>query len=218
MDNKDLTLRIVAGADLCSGGKRLLDIGCGDGSLATLVKDKYDEVYGVDFSESAVSLAKKKGVIVSNIDLNHDALPYENNFFDTVACLDVLEHVIDPLRLLKESFRVLKPEGTIILSTPNLQYIYNIIALVFKGRSPKTSADTQGYDGGHLHYFTFKDIESLFGEAGFNDIERFDLFDWVDLSLAGKIKNIVKSIFGRNLKRDIFSSLVIVRAKKNGRA
>ncbi len=212
--NSPLPLRVIAGAELASGGKRLLDIGCGDGSLAIQVKEKYDEVYGIEFSDKAAELAKEKGVIVSISNLNYESLPYEDCFFDTAVCLDIIEHIFDPARLVKETLRILRPGGCIILSTPNIRYIYCLIPLIFKGRFPKTSSDLESYDGGHIHYFTFKDVELLLGDVGFKKIEKFGLFQWESFNFAGKIKDIIKNIFGRNFKREFFSSGVIVRATK----
>ena len=106
-----LSLRHIAGADLVSSGKRLLDVGCGVGLLAEIVKDKYKEIHGLELSATAIGLAKEKGVIAAEIDFNYDDFPYEDNFFDTVACLDMIEHIFDPRTLLKKCFRVLKENG-----------------------------------------------------------------------------------------------------------
>ena len=93
--NMPLPLRVIAAASLLNGGKRLLDVACGDGSLAILVREKYDQIYGVEFASRAIDISQKRGVVVSNLNLNYNDLPYENNIFDAVTCLDIIEHVFD---------------------------------------------------------------------------------------------------------------------------
>ncbi len=207
-------LRVKAAADLATGGEKLLDIGCGDGLLAGLVNKKYSQIYGVEFSEAARRLAEAKGVITENININSQSLPFDDNTFDAVAGLDIVEHVFEPDKFLEEVFRVLKPEGFFILSTPNVRYLRQITSLIFKGRSPRTSSDKEGYDGGHVHYFTYKDIELLLEKNGFAQIERFGLYRWEHFTVSSKIKDTIKNILGKRLKEEFFSSAVIIRARK----
>ena len=150
-------------------GDRLLDIGCGDGSFGSLVLStgKYKEVYGIDISEDALKGSVKKGLIVNKVDLNKDELPFRDSYFDTITCLDVIEHVVDPYGLLSQVYRVLKPNGILIISTPNIQWVYHIINLLL-GRAPKTSFSiSREYDGGHLHYFTYSEMKSILHQSSF---------------------------------------------------
>lgn len=208
-------VRVIAAADLAQGGQRLLDVGCGQGILADLIKNKYKEIYGIEISNEIAGIAVSKGINISNININSEPFPYEDNFFDTVVCLDIIEHVFEPIRLLKESIRVLKKDGCLILSTPNIRYIYHLNRLIFKGRFPKTSADNCGYDGGHIHYFTFTDIEQLLQQAGFVSIEKCTFYKWGKFTHFGKLKDTIKGCLGERFKREFFSAGIIIKAIKD---
>src|SRR5207244_3821228 len=82
--------------------------------------------HGCDVSEVAVVEACGRGVIGVCADLNTGALPYRSGAFDRATCLEVIEHVIDPLQLLRELHRVLRPAGRLILTTPNIRYFRNV--------------------------------------------------------------------------------------------
>lgn len=148
-------------------GKRLLDVGCGNGALLDLVRVRFDTVHGCDLSERALRKARQGWGQFVCADLNEGWLPYQDGLFDCVTCLEVIEHVVDPLRLLKELHRVLRPQGQLVLTTPNIRYFRNILKLLLDGRFPQTTTDTFVWGGGHLHYFTRADLAQLLGEAGF---------------------------------------------------
>ena len=148
-------------------GSELLDVGCGAGSVADLARARFQRVCGCDVSIHALRHASLRGMVVVCVDLNADVLPYRDNSFDCVTCLEVIEHVVDPLRLLKELHRVLRPHGQLVITTPNIRYVRNILKLVREGRFPHTTTDTFVWGGGHLHYFTRADLAQLLGEAGF---------------------------------------------------
>jgi 2-polyprenyl-3-methyl-5-hydroxy-6-metoxy-1,4-benzoquinol methylase len=99
-------------------GARLLDVGCGEGQLLRRAQ-KYFDVHGVDVSEAGVEAARDAlGRDVAEV-ASATALPFADGAFDVVTCLDVLEHIDDPLVPLREISRVLAHGGTFLFSTPN---------------------------------------------------------------------------------------------------
>ena len=100
----------------------ILDLGCGNGTNMNLLENKlgYCNVYGVDLSESQVSLAKQH---VTNVQLGN-ALEYLDSStmkFDLILAFDVIEHLtkIEALKLIKSCFEKLNPGGRVIFQTPN---------------------------------------------------------------------------------------------------
>jgi 2-polyprenyl-3-methyl-5-hydroxy-6-metoxy-1,4-benzoquinol methylase len=99
----------------------LLDVGCGDGMLMARLAPIMDRVVGVDSEDAAIRLAKEKLREFSSCELLHTAssdLPFAENMFDVVTSADVIEHLKEPARHLREIGRVLKTEGTLVLTTP----------------------------------------------------------------------------------------------------
>ena len=96
---------------------KVLDIGCGFGESLGYHQSRGCEVYGVDADENIRRVAEKFGFNV-HVGL-FDPMVYEPDSFDYVTLSQVIEHVTDPIQVLHGIARVLKPGGTLILSTPN---------------------------------------------------------------------------------------------------
>lgn len=96
-------------------GSSLLDIGCGQGILLRQIKNLIKHGVGLD--------QKAKGFLEDNLEIRscrlRDHLPFNSNSFDVVTMLAVLEHLELPETILKETWRVLKPGGKIVLTVPS---------------------------------------------------------------------------------------------------
>lgn len=99
-----------------------LDIGCGDGSLTIKVASIIEalEIYGVDVDESALARAIERGITALKCNLDEEPLPFTNDSFDLITAFEVIEHLNNPQRMLREAFRVLKEGGIIVIETPNV--------------------------------------------------------------------------------------------------
>lgn len=104
----------------CLHGKKILDVGCGDGVLAYLIHREGASVFGVDFSDLAIHYARKKtaGSDIAFQQGSAYALPYSDCSFDVVISSDVIEHVQDVPAYLAEIKRVVRIGGKVIISTP----------------------------------------------------------------------------------------------------
>lgn len=101
----------------------VLDSGCGDGALSGMIYKQFKpQVFGVDVAPESIEWARKKFQEHNFQGTFKRIPPYEfgfsENYFDFIVCADVIEHVLEPIKLLHEIKKILKPKGRLILSTP----------------------------------------------------------------------------------------------------
>ena len=143
---------------------KLLDIGCFDGTLAAQFLPER-EVYGIEGHKQACRKANEKGVKAHLSDLDK-ALPFENSLFDCVIAAEVIEHVYDTDFLLQEIRRVLKSDGVLVMSIPNLACLSNRIKMLFGGY-PRYGEYRAG-GAGHIRVYTAQVIKEQLIENGFD--------------------------------------------------
>ena len=104
-------------------GKKVLDAACGEGYGSSLLAEEAEEVTGLDIDKEAVENANHKygNKKLSYLKGSIEELPFEDHTFDVVVSFETIEHVGEEIqkKFLEEICRVLKPEGTLIMSTPN---------------------------------------------------------------------------------------------------
>jgi methionine biosynthesis protein MetW len=203
-------LRVDLANQVVERGRRLLDLGCSDGVLGELLKPRFNEVAGVDVSETALVVAKQRGIGTHRVNVDETPLPFPDAYFDAVTCLDLIEHVFEPRVLVREIARVLAPGGSLYVGFPNMRYALRIKEII-AGRFPKTSGDlAYSYDGGHLHYYTPADVRALLQERNLATIS-----EWGIVS-PGVRKNwkylLLKTILPANLEREFLSIEVLLKA------
>jgi methionine biosynthesis protein MetW len=154
-------------------GKRILDLGCGPGvQLAYLARE--NTLCGTDISVPALTQAGRNGYRVCVADLDRQSLPFKDETFDVVVCTDVLEHLFAPLFLVGEIHRVLRPEGTAVVSVPNQFDIVSRLRILFgMGLIHPSHTDFRAWDYFHIRYFTLSDWQDLLAETGFVIDEKF---------------------------------------------
>jgi methionine biosynthesis protein MetW len=130
--------------------ERILDVGCGDGNFSMLIGKacRAKEVYGIEISEKGVEMARKNGVKCYQLDVDEEDFPFEDNFFDAVFAGEIIEHLYDTDHFLNEAYRVLKADGILVLTTPNLASWQNRISLLF-GYQPYGTTVSLRYRIGH---------------------------------------------------------------------
>ena len=101
----------------------LLDVGCGAGNMIHHLS-RYGRVKGLEIDERPVKVARERGYDVDRFDVTRP-MPFDANSFDAVTALDVIEHNQDDMAILKDSFRVLKPGGFMIITVPALMWLWS---------------------------------------------------------------------------------------------
>jgi ubiquinone/menaquinone biosynthesis C-methylase UbiE len=103
-----------------AGRRALLEIGVGTGEAFTALSQRYDVAVAFDISYMMVATARRKSTGSADFCVaSGEALPFKEHTFDTVLCMDVLEHVHSPDAVLGEISRVLAPGGVAFVTTPN---------------------------------------------------------------------------------------------------
>lgn len=141
---------------------KILDIGCGDGSLTKHLLVNH-EVFGIDADHRAVRAAYAAGLQALRGDLE-DRLPFQNSHFDVVLALDVLEHVADIDFILNEVRRVLKDTGYFIVSLPNHFDLRTRLEIFFgKGiiRWSQRQYEENAWHYTHLRFLTIPDVRRM---------------------------------------------------------
>lgn len=166
----DPGLRLVRSLEMIGHGKRVLDIGCFDGSIAVEIMKAGNEVYGIDASRPAVDSAIEKGVHACVGDLNQ-CLPYDDKFFDVVFAGEIIEHVFDVSLLMSEMRRVLKPGGAAVITTPNLAALGRRLMLML-GMNPHIEIDLKKEGAaGHIRYFIKSTLRDLLEQHALKAVE-----------------------------------------------
>jgi len=102
--------------------RRILDVGCGTGTLLRYLS-RYGCAQGVDVDEQAIEFCHKRGVHqVQKVD--SFPLPFEDDTFDLVTLLDVLEHIDDDEGTLRELYRIVRPGGMLMLAVPAYRFLW----------------------------------------------------------------------------------------------
>lgn len=101
---------------------QLLDIGCGGGNMIHHLSE-YGRVTGVEIDARPVKVAQERGYDVKQFDATKP-MPFDDETFDAVTALDVIEHNEDDLAILQDSYRVLKPGGIMVITVPAFMFLW----------------------------------------------------------------------------------------------
>jgi methionine biosynthesis protein MetW len=145
-------------SELIENGSRVLDLGCGEGELLCLLKNKglVSKGSGVEVSEEKVSICIQKGLSVHHSDIDEGLADYPDKSFDYVILSETLQEVHKPKLVIQEMLRVGKK---IIVTVPNFGHWRNRCQLFFLGKAPVSeNLPHPWYDTPNIHFFTTKDF------------------------------------------------------------
>ena len=140
---------------------KILDIGCGDGSLIKYLKYEGWEAYGLDFQEVSSRYARE------NLNLNVftgklEEVEFDEEFFDIIILFHVLEHLDDPSSVLKKAKLLLKKDGYLLIEVPNFN---SFESKLFRSKWVGISAPL------HLYHFNTKSLKSMLEKCGYKTID-----------------------------------------------
>lgn len=155
--------RIELSLAQCTGGKRVLEVGFGSGVTFPNLDEKYEEIHGLDLkapAEEVAAVFEPKQITTHLKNGSVLSMPYEDDFFDTVLLISILEHLkpAEQEPAFMEIARVLKPGGQVVYGVPIER---GVMVLVFR---------LLGCNIREHHFSTEKDVaaaaESVFGKGG----------------------------------------------------
>lgn len=171
--------------------KRILDIGCGNGVIACRLLAAGFDVYGIDASETGITIASGKypGRFFVQ-DISSERLPDALSAFrfDVVISTEVIEHLYAPRSYIKLIKNILPPGGVVIISTPYHGYLKNLVMAL---SNKLDSHFTVLWDGGHIKFWSKRTLTSLLNEFGFEVAQfrgsgRFP-FLWKSMFISAKL-------------------------------
>lgn len=144
---------------------KLFDLGCGNGQVSKRFMDLGYDIYGIDISRENLEQAKKVKLKVAQGDVSKK-LPYKNEVFDVVFAGDIIEHIFDTKAFLTEINRILKNNGLLVVTTPNLVHLPDRIKFLF-GKSPSQTQPLHKFLHLHIRPFTFGSLRQALEATGF---------------------------------------------------
>jgi len=162
-------VRSVKVLELIGSGKKVLDLGAVGslvGDITRLIKDQGNEVWAADASDAFAEDFMKAGITFTKTDLEK-TFPYVDGMFDIVFAGEIIEHLADTDNFISEIKRVLKKDGSLILTTPNVvSFGRRVNVLLGQNAFFEASFTYPEHPAGHLRFFTFgllRDFLALHG-------------------------------------------------------
>lgn len=148
---------------------RILDLGCGNGSLTNALANYGYEMVGIEESSQGIEIARHNFPSCQFIQGSIYNLPYQqfSDLFDVIISTEVIEHLFYPRELVRSAQKCLRPGGSLILTTPYHGYLKNLI-LSLTGKMD--GHFTALWDGGHIKFFSVSTLTKLLQEEDFTNI------------------------------------------------
>lgn len=143
--------------------KKVLDVGCASGYMVSEISKHFpDAKYtGIDSYDKAVTHGKKIYPHIKFKIANAEKLPFKKGDFDLLICYETIEHITNPLKALKEMKRVLKKDGTLILTMDSGSLLFRMVWFVWENTKGKV------WKGAHLHPFHHEELTEIIKKSGF---------------------------------------------------
>ena len=178
----------------------ILDVGAGLGFFLSALNDSWEK-FAIEISDYATDQIKNKYDEVNVFNGNINDAPYGNDFFDIIMFYHVIEHLKDPQKELNKLYDILKPNGILIIGTPN---VLSIAAKIFKG-------NFRLFGPGHMCLFTPQSLYDILESNGFEVFRREYPFWKTDYAT---VKNFLRMFMPWKVSPPCYGSIMTFYARK----
>ena len=191
-DRKSIRVDLQLIADMIEPHTRVLDVGCGDGTLLDyLVNSRHVDGRGIELSSEGVKASISAGLSVIQGDADTDLKDYPDDAFDYVVLSQTLQAMVQPKVVLSHLLRISRRA---IVSFPNFAHWQARLSLVFLGRMPvSTTLPHEWYETPNIHLCTIRDFVALCRKLDIT-IEAQKILD-----ARGRVRYVGNSLFSANL-------------------
>ena len=168
----------------------VLDLGCADGLYSQAISNRNNEVVGIDINIDFLHKERQSNSL-SFLVANGKELPFKDETFNAILCVDVIDHVSNDEQVLSEIYRVLKPNGQLVISIPNrnFPFTYDPINFVLGKINRRMPIGIWGF--GHKRIYSFEHVTSLLKKYRFNIVQT----RYLTHDLAACFENYLSTIF-----------------------
>jgi O-antigen biosynthesis protein len=189
---------------LVGANKRVLDVGCSTGYLAKALGERGNVVSGIEYDQASADKARPflDQLVVGDLEAPEIFDAFADASFDVVVFGDVLEHLRDPLPVLRRARRLLAPGGSVVISVPNIAH-GDVRLSLLAGRFDYR--DTGLLDVTHVRFFTRENLDRFLADAGFTAVD---------------VRTTTAPLFGTELqpRREDFPAEVVAELEKDPEA
>ncbi len=197
----------------------IVNIGSYPGTFERLIREylnlsiKKISAVGLNFSDEYLKIMNSLSVDTLEVDIDkpilkyekfpykHD-IPLEDNSIDYVTSFEIFEHLVNPLHMIEEAYRILEKDGVYFLTTPNLNDIACIYNLISLGTTNQPLLKSHVYENDlkhrrHIHLYNSKELQYILKDKGFKNIKTYFINcepDFRRYSIPKKLKSIVRKL------------------------
>ncbi len=205
MKNEYVKRKYVEVAKWVKKNSSVLDVGCDQGELRNYLPSVI--YYGLEVDKTSITKLKKKKIHVFERDLNKDKISLGKKF-DYIIILDILEHLLDPAKVIRELKKHLTKNGKMIISLPNDYHFLN----KFRFLMNKCLVDKPFWQYGHLHIFPIKAGEEYLKDNSLRILRTVILYPNKPRLIPNPIKKVLAQISPNNFSR---GKLYLVESKSS---
>lgn len=187
---------------------RILDVGCGYGTLIQRLEGSGHDCYGVEPDPAAVRVAQEHGLNVKKGVA--ESIPYPGGHFDVVILTEVIEHLRRPEKAVAEVNRVLKKGGLVIITTPNVMSLWLVIERLWDWYAELD------YHHEHFNYFSPRSLPHMLERGGFRiaSVSTIQLVSFLLSAASMKAANLAKAVENVVLPKARVGLQLVVTARK----